>query len=176
MDPAERHLFEFSPGEMQREEYNHLVRLVEQHLRLNVPSAIVLAPGESPSPGLQASLKCRDRDDSLGQWVLTYDEREALVQDLWGLMLGAEPEFLFHSDGDFPALLRTLDETYFLPAAALRARRESAPPSKRLFHPHTLPRLTVADNAFAQTFAPIVHHTGGGIFTLIEKEPRNRSR
>lgn len=176
MDHVERHLFEFSPGEMQREEYDHLVRLIEQYLRQDVPSAIILALGEFPSPGLLASLKCRNRDDSLGQWVLTYDEREALVQDLSRLMLGAEPEFLFHFNGDFPALLHTLDETYFQPAAALRARRESAPLRKRLFHPHTLPRLTVEDTAFARTFAPIVHHTGGGIFTLIEKEPGNRSR
>ncbi|MFY0581156.1 hypothetical protein ACN28S_49135 [Cystobacter fuscus] len=176
MDYVERHLFEFSPGEMHREEYDHLVRLLEQHLRLDVPSAVVLALGEFPSPELLASLKCRDWDDSLAQWVLTYDAREALVRDLWYLMLGAEPEFLFHFDGDFLALLRTLDETYFQPAAELRARRASAPRGRRLFHPHALPRLTVEDSAFARTFAPIVHHTGGGVFTLIEKEPGNRSR
>ena len=169
MDCVERSIFEFSPGELRREEYDSFVRLLEQHLRLDGPTAVVLALGEFPSSGLLASLGCHRRDESLAQWVLSYDDREALVRDLWRLMLGAEPEFLFHFDGHFSALLRTLDETYFQPAAALRGQRESVPLRRRLFHPHSLPRLSLVDSTFARTFAPIVHHVGGGRFTLIER-------
>ena len=167
MAPSTRSLFRFSPGELRREEYGDLVRVLGPLLESGRRTAVLLAAGESPSPKLLATLRYQHRDTSRDQWLLVYQDHQALLSDLWGLLLGAEPELLFQFDGDVQALLRTLDEFWFQPLAALRDQRAQAPLGVQLLHPHTLPRLSLERTALARILAPLIHYDGAGGFTCV---------
>jgi hypothetical protein len=150
--------FTFSPGEVQRHEFDSFF---ERLLHVMTDSkGLVIVMDELDdlvlNEGLLSQLACDFSDfRAIQQGVLYYKDWSNVKRDLWLLMSATEPRFVFGYSGTFESLLGLLRESYMKP------QREAEENRARAAHGAAENREEFAAGLLVRNFSPLLSNVLG---------------
>ncbi|HZH74828.1 MAG TPA: hypothetical protein VEY88_02275 [Archangium sp.] len=154
--------FTFSPGEIQRSEFDSFFEQLTSVLAGSKGLVIVMDEFDDLilNRGLCQQLACDFMDfRAIQQGVLYYKDWFNTKRDLWLLMSMAEPRFIFGCSGSFESLLELLHESYAKPQQEAQEHRAGAA------HGVAEDREKFAAGLLVRNFSPVLSNVLGK-FTL----------